>query len=51
MPIDFSNAWKTGVKIINAAISLLPNVFSCFSPQLASLWRGSGHSGEGSIRG
>jgi hypothetical protein len=59
MPIDFSNAWKTGVKIINEAISLLPNVvlaivillFSCFSPQLASLWRGSGHSGEGSIRG
>ncbi len=26
MPIDFSNAWKTGVKIINEAISLLPNV-------------------------
>ncbi len=24
MPIDFSNAWKTGVKIINEAISLLP---------------------------
>jgi hypothetical protein len=26
MPIDFSNAWKTGVKIINEAIWLLPNV-------------------------
>jgi hypothetical protein len=26
MPIDFSNAWKTCVKIINEAISLLPNV-------------------------
>src|SRR5438309_8644556 len=26
MPIDFSNAWKTGVKIINEAIALLPNV-------------------------
>ena len=26
MPIDFSNAWKAGVKIINEAISLLPNV-------------------------
>ena len=24
MPIDFSNAWKAGVKIINEAISLLP---------------------------
>ena len=40
MPIDFSNAWKTGVKIINEAISLLPNVvlaivilLFCFSPQ------------------
>lgn len=26
MPIDFSNGWKTGVKIIKEAISLLPNV-------------------------
>src|ERR1041385_3613283 len=26
MPIDFSNAWKTGIKIINDAISLLPNL-------------------------
>ena len=26
MPIDFSNAWKTGVNIINEAISLLPNL-------------------------
>lgn len=26
MPIDFSNAWYTGVKIINETISLLPNI-------------------------
>ena len=26
MPIDFSNAWNTGVKIINETISLLPNI-------------------------
>src|SRR5246127_3787680 len=26
MPIDFSNAWNTGVKIINETISLLPNM-------------------------
>lgn len=26
MPIDFSNAWNTGVKIINEAISLIPNL-------------------------
>jgi small conductance mechanosensitive channel len=26
MPIDLSNAWKTGAKIINSSISLLPNV-------------------------
>jgi len=26
MPIDFSNAWKSGSKIINSAISLLPNI-------------------------
>ena len=26
MPIDFSNAWKTGVKIINQAIALIPNL-------------------------
>ena len=26
MPIDFSNAWKTGVSIVNAGISLLPNL-------------------------
>jgi small-conductance mechanosensitive channel len=25
MPIDFSNAWNTGVKILNQAISLIPN--------------------------
>jgi len=27
MPIDFSNAWDTGVRIINQTISLLPNLF------------------------
>ena len=26
MPIDFSNAWNTGVRIINETISLLPNM-------------------------
>jgi small conductance mechanosensitive channel len=26
MPVDFSNAWKTGIKIINESISLLPNI-------------------------
>ena len=26
MPIDFSIAWKTCIKIINEAISLLPNI-------------------------
>ena len=26
MPIDFSNAWNTGVRIINETISLLPNL-------------------------
>jgi small conductance mechanosensitive channel len=26
MPIDFSNAWNTGVRIINQTISLLPNL-------------------------
>jgi small-conductance mechanosensitive channel len=26
MPIDFSNAWKTGVRLINQCISLLPNL-------------------------
>jgi small-conductance mechanosensitive channel len=26
MPIDFSNAWKASVRIINEAVSLLPNV-------------------------
>jgi hypothetical protein len=25
MNIDLSNAWKSGVKILNGAISLLPN--------------------------
>lgn len=26
MPVDFSIAWKTGLKIVNEAISLLPNI-------------------------
>jgi small-conductance mechanosensitive channel len=26
MPIDFSSAWKTGVRIINESIALLPNI-------------------------
>jgi multidrug transporter EmrE-like cation transporter len=26
MPIDFSSAWNTGVKISNETISLLPNI-------------------------
>jgi small-conductance mechanosensitive channel len=26
MPVDFSNAWKTGVKIVNESIALLPNI-------------------------
>jgi small conductance mechanosensitive channel len=26
VPIDFSNAWKTGARIINTSISLLPNI-------------------------
>lgn len=26
MPVDFSNAWKTGARIINTGIALLPNV-------------------------
>lgn len=26
MPIDFSNAWNTGVRIINQAIALIPNL-------------------------
>jgi small-conductance mechanosensitive channel len=30
MPIDFSNAWNTGVRIINQCISLIPNfVIGC----------------------
>jgi len=30
MPIDFSNAWNTGVRIINQSISLIPNfVIAC----------------------
>src|SRR6185437_5623554 len=27
MPIDLSNAWKSGARIINGTISLLPNIF------------------------
>jgi small conductance mechanosensitive channel len=30
MPIDFSNAWKTGARIINQCISLIPNVVIAF---------------------
>jgi small conductance mechanosensitive channel len=30
MPIDFSNAWKTAVKLVNDAISMLPNVVIAF---------------------
>ena len=26
MPVDFSNAWKTGARIINTGIALLPNI-------------------------
>jgi len=26
MPVDFSIAWKTGAKILNETISLLPNI-------------------------
>jgi small conductance mechanosensitive channel len=26
MPVDLSNAWKNGIRLINVAISLLPNV-------------------------
>ena len=26
MPVDLSNAWKSGIKIVNSAISLLPNI-------------------------
>ena len=26
MPVDFSNAWKTGVKILNESIALLPDI-------------------------
>ena len=31
MPIDFSNAWNTGVRLINQSIALIPNfVIACF---------------------
>lgn len=26
MPIDFSNAWRTGVRLVNQSIALLPNL-------------------------
>src|SRR5262249_38359748 len=30
MPIDFSNAWNTGVRLVNQCISLIPNfVIAC----------------------
>ena len=32
MPIDFSNAWNTGVRILNQCISLIPNlVIACIT--------------------
>jgi len=30
MPIDFSNAWNTGARIINQCISLIPNIVIAF---------------------
>ena len=26
IPIDFSNTWKSGVRILNTAIAMLPNI-------------------------
>src|ERR1700747_914334 len=42
MPIDFSNAWNTGVKIINETISLLPNLLLAFLIFLGLLVLGAG---------
>ena len=41
MPIDFSNAWNTGVKIINETISLLPNILLALLIFLAFLLLGA----------
>ena len=37
MPIDFSNAWKTGARIINQCISLIPNIVIAFIIFILSL--------------
>ncbi len=58
MPIDFSNAWSSGVKIINETISLLPNLLLavliflrfCFLRLGASLARRAGYNASGDIR-
>ena len=42
MPIDFSNAWNTGVKIINETISLLSNLLLAVLIFLAFLALGAG---------
>ena len=42
MPIDFSNAWNTGVKIINQTISLLPNILLALLILFAFLLLGDG---------
>jgi len=41
MPVDFSNAWNAGVKIINKSISLLPNVLLALLIFLAFLLLGA----------
>jgi small conductance mechanosensitive channel len=41
MPIDFSNAWNTGIKIINETISLLPNLLLALLIFLAFLLLGT----------
>jgi small conductance mechanosensitive channel len=42
MPIDFSNAWNTCIKIINEAISLLPNLLLAVLIFFAFLVLGAG---------
>jgi small conductance mechanosensitive channel len=42
MPIDFSNAWNTAIKIINETISLLPNLLLAVLIFLAFLVLGAG---------
>jgi small conductance mechanosensitive channel len=41
MPVDFSIAWKTGVKIVNEAVALLPNILLGFLIFIAFLFIGS----------